>query len=62
MNQTDERQVIISYLGNTSSNKIDLKEASLRCLHGEKMVPWMTDFLFLRFSNKASNCLIPLGS
>lgn len=56
MNQADERQEIIYYLGNTSSNKIDLTEASLRCLHGEKMGPQMTDFLFLRFSNKASDC------
>lgn len=38
MNQTDERRVIIiSYLGNNASNKIYLKEAALRCLHGVKI-------------------------
>lgn len=38
MNQTDERRVIIiSYLGNTASKKIYLKETSLRYSHGGKI-------------------------
>jgi len=39
----DERRTItISYLGNTASNKIYLKEASLRCLHGGKIYRFPT--------------------